>query len=108
MKWYVVGLASTDPVILDNKLQLGYWINKNWLAGCGVIAREKFGKDTTNTLTGDTKGYSFFMRHDLFKGFYAWGELERQVNRSFFGSEGTANLPQEWQETYLLGLGVSF
>jgi len=49
-----VGLTSTDPLILSSNLQLGYWINKKWLAGVGITLREQFtAEDTTSLVSGD-------------------------------------------------------
>ena len=102
-----LSLQSTDPVIINTNLQLGYWINKKWLGGVGIILREQFSNDSTSTLTGDGYGYSLFTRYDIPKGFFAWAEVERQINKSLFTtSENPANA--EWQSAYLLGVGREF
>lgn len=101
-----LSLQSTDPVIINTNLQLGYWINKKWLGGVGITLREQFNNDTTSVLTGDGYGYSFFTRYDIPKGFFAWGEVERQLNKSFFTSEGPINA--QWQSAYMLGVGREF
>ncbi len=101
-----LGIQSTDPFILDTNLQLGYWINKKWLGGVGIILREQFSNDTTSTLTGDGYGYSFFTRYDIPKGFFAWAEVERQLNRSLFNNEQAFN--SEWQSAILAGAGREF
>lgn len=101
-----ISLISTDPVILNSNLQLGYWINKKWLGGVGLILREQFSNDTTLMLNGDGYGYSFFTRYDLPKGFYAWGEIERQINQSLFNGEQPSDA--SWQSAYLLGVGRDF
>ena len=101
-----LNVQSTDPFILDNNLQLGYWINKKWLGGVGVILREQFGNDATASVTGDGYGYSLFTRYDIPKGFFAWAEVERQVNRSLFNNEQGGN--STWQSAYLGGVGREF
>ncbi|MEQ9405834.1 MAG: hypothetical protein RIM99_19740 [Cyclobacteriaceae bacterium] len=100
-----INISSTDPFILDTNLQAGYWINKKWMAGAGLLIREQFSNDTT-ALTGDAHGYSLFTRYDILKQFYAWGEMQRQVNRSIINNESTK--PAKWQEAYLIGIGREF
>lgn len=102
-----IGLQSTDPVIINTNLQLGYWINKKWMGGVGIILREQFSNDTTASITGDGYGYSLFTRYEIPKGFFAWGEIERQINRSFFG-DSEESRPAQWQSAYLLGIGREF
>ncbi|MEO1253609.1 MAG: hypothetical protein AAFY41_01805, partial [Bacteroidota bacterium] len=101
-----LSIQSTDPIIINTNLQLGYWINKKWLGGVGVILREQFSSDTTTLVTGDGYGYSLFTRYDIAKGFFAWAELERQVNRSLFNNEQERSTT--WESAYLLGIGRSF
>jgi len=104
-----VSLQSTDPLILNTNLQLGYWINKKWMAGVGFILREQFNKeDTTSMITGDGHGFSLFTRYDITKGFFAWAEGEFQVNKSFFGSGDTRTTTSTWERAYLLGIGREF
>ena len=102
-----VGLQSTDPLILDSRIQLGYWINKKWLGGLGLTIREQFtGQDSIAALSGDGFGYSLYTRYNLPKSFFAWGEMEWQVNRSVFGLE--RRMPTSWQQAHLLGIGREF
>ena len=103
-----VGLQSTDPIIANANLQLGYWINKKWLTGLGIVLREQLGNvDSTSTPTGDGYGYSFFTRYDIKKGFFSWLEIERQINTSLFNNIET-NLEPQWQSAYLAGIGKEF
>lgn len=102
-----VGLQSTDPLILDAKIQLGYWINKKLLVGVGLTVREQFNQqDSLSALTGDGFGNSIFVRYNLPKSFFAWAEMEWQVNRSFFGQEQST--PSRWQQAHLVGVGREF
>ncbi len=101
-----LGIQSTDPFILDTNLQLGYWINKKWLGGVGIILREQFSNDSTSRITGDGYGYSFFTRYDVPKGFFAWAEIERQIDRSLFSNEQEET--RIWQSAYLVGVGREF
>ncbi|WP_420575240.1 hypothetical protein [Ekhidna sp.] len=102
-----ISLQSTDPLILSTNLQLGYWINKKWLAGTGITLREQFtAEDTTSLTTGDGHGYSVFTRYDIPKGFFAWAELGWQIDKSLFGSEQGES--KGWQKAYLLGVGREF
>jgi len=102
-----VSLQSTDPLIFDSRLQCGYWINRKWLAGAGVTLREQLtSQDSASSLTGDGFGYSLFTRYELPKNFFAWLEVEWQLNRSFFGEGST--IPAKWQRAHLLGVGREF
>ncbi len=102
-----INLSSTDPLIVDVNLQVGYWINKKWMGGVGLILREQFNNQDSTSLTGDAHGYSLFIRYDLPKSFYAWGEMQRQLNRSLINTNET-NFPASWEEAYLLGIGRDF
>lgn len=102
-----INLRSTDPVILDIQLQLGYWINKNWLAGVSGILREQLNEKDSSLLTGDAHGYSFFTRYNIGKGFFTWLEVERQLNKSIF-PQNELNSNPTWQQTCLFGLGREY
>lgn len=103
-----ISLASTDPLVLSSNLQLGYWINKKWLAGVGLTLREQLSsQDSVASITGDGYGFSVFTRYNIVKGLFAWGEGEFQLNRSFFGTSERAPEAQ-WQQAYLLGIGREF
>ncbi|MEQ8627777.1 MAG: hypothetical protein RIC32_09165 [Ekhidna sp.] len=102
-----ISLQSTDPLILSTNLQLGYWINKKWLAGVGLTLREQFtAEDSTSLTTGDGHGYSLFTRYDIPKGFFAWAESEWQIDKSLFGTEQQSS--KGWQRAHLLGIGREF
>ncbi|MEM6814371.1 MAG: hypothetical protein AAF600_08250 [Bacteroidota bacterium] len=104
-----VSLQSTDPFILNTNLQVGYWINKKWMAGIGFVLREQFSEeDTTSTIRGDGYGYSVFTRYDIKKGFFGWAESEFQLDKSFFGSQEQPMKSASWQYAYLLGIGREF
>lgn len=103
-----VGIKSTDPFILDTNIQLGYWFNKKWLSGVGFILREQFGKtDSLSFVTGDAHGFSLFTRYDINRGFFAWIEMEQQINKSIFQNSEQLTTPV-WQKAYLLGIGREF
>ncbi len=101
-------IQSTDPFIIDANPQIGYWINKKWLAGAGVIFREQFGKqDSLQLLTGDAHGFSVFTRFDIKSGFFGRAELESQISKSLFKEE-EEDAKSSWQNAYLIGLGREF
>jgi hypothetical protein len=102
-----VGITSSDPLILDNKLQMGYWINKKWIAGIGGSLREQFSKSDSTSLTGDAYGFSLFTQYDVVKGFFGWVETERQINKSLFQNEEFER-PDVWQKTFLVGIGREY
>ncbi len=99
-------VTSTDPVIIASNLQVGYWINKKWLAGVGFIVQEQFNDRDSLSIRGDSRGYSVFSRYDVLQQFFIWGELERQINKSLFHSDFKVNAT--WQQAYLLGVGREF
>ncbi|MEL7535208.1 MAG: hypothetical protein AAFN10_28175 [Bacteroidota bacterium] len=102
-----ISLQSTDPLIISTNLQLGYWINKKWLAGVGFTLREQFSeRDSTSTISGDGHGYSIFTRYNIPKGFFLWGESEWQTNRSILGGEQPPNT--SWERAMMLGIGREF
>ncbi|MCP4457093.1 MAG: hypothetical protein GY816_03550 [Cytophagales bacterium] len=101
-----LNLESTDPMIIDFGLQLGYWINKNWLAGVGMTMREQFGNKPN--LKGDSWGNSLFTRYNLPIGFFAYSELQRSIKESLFKKEVDVLIPSEWEEAYLAGIGKEF
>jgi len=101
-----LAINSTDPLIMDFGLQVGYWIKVKWLVGVGGSFREQFGGQAT-LVTGDSWGYSYFTRYDLPKGFFAYAEYERKVNESLFQPVETLVQP-EWQEAFLAGAGKEF
>ncbi len=101
-----LNIESTDPFVMDFGLQLGYWINKKWLAGVGITMREQFGNSSSQN--SDSWGNSLFARYNLPKGFFAYCELQRQIEESLFKKEADVLIPAEWEEAYLLGVGKEF
>lgn len=100
-------IQSTDPFIIDANPQMGYWINKKWVAGAGIIVREQFGKrDSLQSLTGDAHGYNLFTRFNIKSGFFGRAEVESQVSKSLFNEE--EDVKSAWQNAYLIGLGREF
>lgn len=102
----VLNIESTDPFVMDIGLQVGYWINKNWLAGVGMTMREQFGNATS--LKGDSWGNSFFTRYNLLVGFFAYSELQHQIEGSLFKKEADVLISPEWEKAYLMGIGKEF
>jgi hypothetical protein len=100
-------IQSTDPFIIDTNPQVGYWINKKWLSGAGIIVREQFGKrDSLQLLTGDAHGFNVFTRFDIKSGIFGRAEVESQISKSLFNKEEETE--SIWQNAYLLGLGREF
>lgn len=98
--------SSTDPLIIELNLQVGYWIKKKWMAGTGFTVREQFSQADSSTLTRDAFGFSLFTRYDLKKSFYLWGESQFQVNKSLIKTDAAAQA--KWEQAALLGLGREF
>ncbi len=99
-------VSSTDPLILDMNLQLGYRINKKWMSGAGFSFREQLTSADSTNLFGDGHGFSIFSKYNILKQFHAWGEIQRQTNQST--TETEVNTVARWQSAYLLGVGREF
>ncbi|WP_421898639.1 hypothetical protein [Marinoscillum sp.] len=101
-----VAIQSTDPIILDSDIQLGYKVNKDLAFGAGFKWRESFHTpDSLTALSKDAHGYSLFVSHQLPKSFFAYGEYGTVCNRSLFGER---EVKGSWQHEYLVGLGRQF
>ena len=86
---------------------MGYWINKKWLSGAGIVIREQFGmRDSLQSLTGDAHGFNVFTRFEIKNGFFGRAEVESQVSKSLFSEN--ENSESSWESAYLLGLGREF
>ncbi|MEP4134045.1 MAG: hypothetical protein ABJL71_05450, partial [Cyclobacteriaceae bacterium] len=102
-----LNLPSTDPLIVNSSLQLGYWLNKKWMLGAGFEMREQFKNDLTTSLTGDSYGYSYFNRYNLKQSFFTWAEFQRQINRSIIYSNESGT-SVKWEQAALIGIGMDF
>ena len=101
-----VALQSTDPIITDVDVQVGYKFNRDFVAGAGFKWRETFNnEDKTSALTEDAHGYSFFCSYDIIKGFFAYAEYAAVIDQPIFNESSTAG---NWQYEYLLGVGRKF
>jgi|GEM_PF-4741346 len=101
-----VAIQSTDPIILDSDIQLGYKVNRDLAFGAGFKWRESFhAPDTLTGLSKDAHGYSLFVSHQLPRSFFAYAEYGTVCNRSLFGER---ELKGSWQQEYLVGLGRQF
>jgi hypothetical protein len=106
-RWYTGGhfaIQSTDPVIVDANIRLGYKLNKKLSIGSGLVLREQFGNDSTSLL-GDAFGFSPFVNYQITKDFFVLAEVESMKDGSMFeGAEKDTN----WQQAYYLGMGRTF
>ncbi|MBV6640777.1 MAG: hypothetical protein KI791_08665 [Cyclobacteriaceae bacterium] len=101
-----VQIQSTDPVILDTDIQLGYKINKDLKVGVGFRWRESFARE--DSIAGTVKnahGYSGFINHDITKGFFVYAEYAAIMDQPIFSE---VEVPGRWQYEYLLGVGRAF
>ncbi|MDW3197445.1 MAG: hypothetical protein R8G66_34020 [Cytophagales bacterium] len=98
-------MPSTDPLVLDTQLQLGYWWNKHWMTGLGFGVREQFsGVSQPNS---DNHGWSGFSRYHLTPSIFLWGEYSERWYRSLFGSEpANSRLVKDWG--LFVGAGKDF
>lgn len=103
-----IGLPSTDPVIADVNIQVGYRWNTRLSTGVGLLLREQFRtrRDSTMTLTGHSHGLNFFSSYDITRGFFIYGEYQVVRNTSLFAREATTTAGSE--VAGLLGLGKRF
>ncbi|WP_436517263.1 hypothetical protein [Ekhidna sp. To15] len=100
-----IAIQSTDPVILDSNIQLGYQWTKKLSTGIGLMIREQVNNRDSTSITGDAHGISTFVNYDILKGFFLYGEYQRVKNKSLF-SEST--LPNKWETAMLVGAGRKF
>ncbi len=100
-----IAIQSTDPVILDANIQLGYQCTKSLATGIGLIFREQINNRDSTSLTGDAHGFSSFASYDIAKGFFIYSEYQLVKNTSLFQE---SNLPSRWQYAALLGAGRKF
>ena len=101
-----VDLQSTDPLVLDANIQLGYQWTKKLSTGIGLLYREQFtSSDSTASVTGDAYGWSVFINYDIAKGFFVYGEAQQVINQPIFGE---TNLVKAKEYAYLLGAGRKF
>ena len=100
-----VTIQSTDPVILDSNIQLGYQWTKAFSTGVGLMLREQLSNRDSTSLTGDAHGLSLFANYDILKGFFLYGEYQLVKNKSLFKeSDGMVT----WQYAALAGAGRRF
>ncbi|NQZ76633.1 MAG: hypothetical protein HRT61_11090 [Ekhidna sp.] len=100
-----VTLQSTDPLILDTNLQLGYQWNKKFSTGIGIILREQLNDRDSSNVTGDAHGLSLFTSYDISNGFYVYAEYQLVKNSSLFSESPVVTA---WQYAALLGVGRKF
>ncbi len=96
-----VDIASTDPLILDIDLQLGYRLNKHATLGAGGIYRKQFTNSNYKDLVGDAYGYSGFLSYEIVKSFFGYAEYRSITDRKVIEQSGKAN----WETAYYLGIG---
>lgn len=104
-----IALQSTDPVVMDVDLQLGYRITKKWSAGAGVIWRETLGKvdSLSRTKVESAHGYSVFANYTIYHNFFLYGEFSRLKDQPLFNRAGS-EITGSWQEQWLAGIGNEF
>ncbi|MEQ9468193.1 MAG: hypothetical protein RLN88_12320, partial [Ekhidna sp.] len=100
-----VTIQSTDPVILDSNIQLGYRWNKSFSTGMGLLLREQLNDRDSAALTGDAHGFSLFANYDILKGFFLYTEYQLVKNKSLFQE---SSVPAYWQYAALAGVGRRF
>ena len=100
-----ITIQSTDPVILDSNVQLGYRWNQSFSTGMGLMLREQLNNRDSTSLTGDAHGFSLFANYDILKGFFLYSEYQLVQNKSLF-QESTAST--SWQYAALAGIGRRF
>lgn len=100
-----ITIQSTDPVILDTNIQLGYRWNKSFSSGIGLMLREQLSDRDSTSLTGDAHGFSLFARYDIIKGFFVSSEYQLVKSKSLFQE---SRQPATWQYAALAGVGRRF
>ncbi len=103
-----VSIQSTDPIIPDIDIKLGYQINKKLQVGGGIRWRELIGKRDSASLAGaptQMHGYSLFAEQEFFRGAFLHAEYAQLRNTTLFGEQDPK---VSWQQEYLLGIGRKF
>lgn len=101
-----VTVQSTDPIVLEGNIQLGYQWTKKLSTGVGLTYREQINdRDSLTDLTGDAHGWNAFVNYDIAKGFFAYSEVQQVINQPIFGESSEV---KSVQYAYLIGLGRSF
>lgn len=101
-----ISLISTDPIISDINVQLGFKVNSKYTIGAGLMWRESFADgDSVNQKSQlDSHGFSGYMSYLLFKTFFAYAEYGAVIEESLF-ARTTVEREAHWQYQYLLGIG---
>lgn len=100
-----IAVQSTDPLVVDMNIQIGYQWNKKLSSGVGLLLREQLSNRDSTSLTGDAHGFSIFTNYDIMKGFFLYGEYQRVINKPLIGE---SSKPASWQYSLLLGAGRRF
>jgi len=101
-----IALQSTNPLILDANVQLGYRWTQKLSTGIGILYREQFtGRDSTSAIMGDAHGWSAFVNYDIAKGFFVYSEAQQVINQPIFGE---SNLLRTKEQAYFIGMGRKF
>lgn len=98
-----VGAQSTDPIIINTAIRIGFKWTKALSTGFGIVMREQI--NNRDSISGEAHGYSAFVSYEIDKGFFAYSEFQRLKNSSFF-SESSAI--ESWEEAALVGIGRGF
>ncbi|MEM9299684.1 MAG: hypothetical protein AAGA64_15020 [Bacteroidota bacterium] len=99
-------ISKTNPVMLDVSPVIGYRINTLFEAGFSVMYRSQLEVDRHGVKTGNdrTYGYSFYLRHMVFKNFFGYAEGEN-ISRIEMAQDQSE---RSWTQTFLLGIGREF
>jgi len=73
-------IASTDPFVVDLRPTLGFLINKYFAIGVGGSFRQTFGSDSSS-LAKDARAFNLNVAHDVWNGFFATSQFERQFKK---------------------------
>jgi hypothetical protein len=97
-------LVSIDPLSIDFAPQVGYKINRYFVAGAGALYRKTF-KEALPSLAPEVIGYRGFLSYDVVKNLFAYGEYGR--NSPGFKTVET-KVVRLWEGTLLVGAGRKF
>jgi len=100
-----ITLQSTDPLILDMNIQLGYQWTKKFSTGVGLQLREQLNNRDSTSIVGDGHGFSLFANYDITNGFFLYTEYQRVQTKSLFRE---SDVPVNRQTAWLAGAGRRF
>ncbi len=98
-------MISLKPVSIDLLPQVGYKINRYFVAGVGGLYRKTFKKDSTSVVLLDVVGYKAYASYEVLHNIFAYGEYGRN-SPGVTVTEGVSK--RKWENVLIVGVGKKF